>query len=83
MTDTNEKGIIEVIEKAIKRAEWYADNFKFARDFQKRLKNQFWNVIFKWLKTHDLTNEQKQSLLNKVPEQYNDALCNISIAGSK
>ena len=70
MTKTNEKGIIALIKKAKKRATWYEQNYRFAKDFQKRKTKQFWTVIGKYMKTHELTTAQKQFMDHLVPNEF-------------
>jgi hypothetical protein len=70
MAGTNTRGIRAVIEKAVKRAEWYEQNYCGAKDFQKRYNKQFWNVIGKFIKKYDLITEQTKDLLSRIPEQF-------------
>jgi formyltetrahydrofolate hydrolase len=70
MAGTNVKGITAAIEKAVKRADWYKANYQWSNDFHKRHHKQFWSVLERFMKKHDLTNEQLRSLFDKVPEQF-------------
>ena len=69
------RAIETVIDKAVKRAEWYERNYKGAKDFLKRKKKQFWNVIAKWERKHDLTIEQERYLFSLIPEEFRDIYC--------
>jgi hypothetical protein len=64
------KSIDAVINKAIKRAEWYEQNYRYAKKFEKRKNKQFWNVLFKYNKKHELSIEDWQKLIEKVPVQF-------------
>jgi len=67
-TGTNEKGIKAVVEKAVKRAAWYKSTYPTANNFEKRYINQFWGVIFRWRKSHFLTDSQNVYLYTLTKE---------------
>jgi hypothetical protein len=69
-TGTNNAGIESAIKKAVARADWYEKNYKEANDFQKRKKKQFWGVILKFLRKHELTDDQSSLLHKLIPEEY-------------
>jgi len=69
-TGTNSVGIQSAIKKAVTRADWYEQNYKGARDFLKRKKNQFWKAINRFLNKHELTDEQRNFMKGLIPEEY-------------
>jgi hypothetical protein len=64
------KSMDAAIQKAIKRAEWYEQNFHWANDFQKRKNKQFWSVLQKFNRKHNLSIEQWNDLVSRVQEQF-------------
>jgi hypothetical protein len=67
---TNTRGIESAIEKAVARAEWYKKSYRGAKDFQKRYIKQFYTTLNKFIKRHDLTQENIAYLKSKVPEMF-------------
>ena len=64
------KSIESLINKALKRAEWYEVNYRCAKDFEKRKHKQFWNVLQKYNRKHNLSIEDWQKLIENVPAPY-------------
>jgi hypothetical protein len=65
-----ERGIIATVEKAKKRAAWYAENYRGANDFQKRYVKQFHTVIGKYKKTHEFTPDLEKFLTHLIPGEF-------------
>jgi hypothetical protein len=67
---TNARGIEAVLQKALKRAHWYATNYRGAMDFEKRLQKQYFGVLTKFVKKHDLTVDQGKVLCDSIPAPF-------------
>ena len=68
--NTNNKGISSIISKAEKRAEWYKTTYPKANNFEKRYVKQFWSIINKWKRNHELTDIQEKLFESLVPERF-------------
>ena len=69
---TNEIEIQDIIDKAVKRAEWYESTFPNSYNFDKHYNECFWNLIYKWQKKHSLTDTQERYLNSLVPIQFKE-----------
>ena len=70
--ETNEIEIQEIINLAVKRAEWYEISYSNSYNFNKHYKDCFWNLINKWMKKHNLTDTQEKYLHSLIPIQFKE-----------
>ena len=69
---TNELEIQEIINQAVKRAEWYELTFPNSYNFNKHYKECFWNLINKWQRKHSLTDTQEKYPISLIPIQFKE-----------
>jgi len=70
--ETTEMEILEIINQAVRRAEWYETAFPNSHNFNKHYKECFWNLINKWMKKHSLTDTQERYLNSIIPIQFKE-----------
>jgi len=70
MTERQKERFMSYIRRAEQRAQWYAQTYKNAVNFQKMFQKNFWDKMGKQLAKITLNEEQKEFLKENIPVEF-------------